>query len=148
MKIIKPVAVLAMASSMFLGFCTIASAQQTDQSAPNSTAQSDTAKQIADLKDRINDLENQAQSDDDSAIQGELAANSGGGFAILNTLAQDMAQSARNDAAKERAEAAVLRQKLIALQGNSDGADAQGPSVLGVFGTALEAVEQGAANSK
>jgi cell division protein FtsB len=148
MKIMKSLAVLAMTSSLLLAGFNTASAQQTYQSASNTATQSDKEQQIADLKNRINDLESQAQHDEELAIEGEVEANAGGGFAILNSLAQTMAQSARNDAAKERAEAAILRQKLIALQGDSDGAEAQGMSGFGMFETAVKAIEQGAANSK
>lgn len=102
--------------------------------------------QIADLKTRINDLERQAQDDEASAIQLETqaqqASGAGGFGAIAGAIGQKGAQSARNDAAKERAQAATLRQQLIALQGNSDGAEPRGMSVLGVIETGLAAGSQ------
>ncbi len=101
------------------------------------------ANEIADLKTRINALEDEAQSDDIAAAGSQAASDHVSGAlpmgGLLSFAAGKAATSSADAAAKARADAAALRQQLIALQGNDDGAKPKGPSVLGAAITGVSA---------
>jgi len=93
--------------------------------------------QIDDLKNRINGLEQDAQSNDTEAAmfegQASLANN-----AISAAIANHGAQSDRNSSANDRAQAQQLRNQLIALQGDSGGAEARDESLISRIGGVVQ----------
>jgi hypothetical protein len=92
-------------------------------------AQRKRQNQIDDLKNRINSLEQDAQTNDsDAAVletQASLANN-----AISAAIGNAGAKSDRNSAANDRAQAQQLRSQLVALQGDSSGAEARDESFI------------------
>jgi len=100
--------------------------------------------QIDDLKNRINGLEADAQDNDNNATQLEVRVNASSGGALvaaLDAIASSTAQSDRNTAANDRAQAQQLRDQLIALQGSDSGAQAKGESFFSKLGGVVEAVQ-------
>jgi hypothetical protein len=110
-------------------------------------AQQRKANEIADLKTKINALEDQAQSSDNGGAVGQAAADhvgsipGFGGFGgfLASHAASKSAESSQKDAQTARAQAAQLRARLIQLQGNDDGAKPKGPSGLAAVITGVSA---------
>jgi hypothetical protein len=107
--------------------------------------------QIADLKTRINALEDEAQSHDVAGAGSQASADHSSavfGSGLMGSAfswgAGKGAQSQQKDAAKARSDAASLRQQLVQLQGNDDGAKAKGGSILAAVVAGVSAADSAA----